>query len=297
MPVLSRGGHDFSRAEPAHVLRYDAAAMHRQYVHLDTRTLAYFDSAPGEHHANVLLLIHAFPLGAGMWEGQLKALPAGWRLLAPDLRGFGGSTIADPDDSPSMDDYASDVIDLLRELQIESAVIGGCSMGGYAAMALARLAPAMVRAMVLIDTRATADTPEGRANRRSMLALLDREGPTGVARDMMPKLLGKTTRDDRHDVEPLVRRLAKQQSAAALRGGIQRMMSRADSSSVLQQLTVPLLVIVGEEDVLTPPDDARKIAALCQSAQLVVLPRTGHLPNLEHPEAFNDVLRTFLAAL
>jgi pimeloyl-ACP methyl ester carboxylesterase len=271
--------------------------MHRQYVHLDSRTIAYFDSAPGEQAANTLVLIHAFPLGAGMWEGQHKALPAGWRLIAPDLRGFGGSTIQQSDDTPSMDDYAHDVIDLLKELKVSSAVIGGCSMGGYAAMAVARLAPTMLRALILIDTRASADSPEGRANRRTMLALLDREGPTGVARDMMPKLLGKTTLNDRQDVEPLVRRLVKGQSAAALRGGIQRMMARPDSASVLQQLTVPMLIVAGEEDVLIPPDDARAVAALNPRARLVLLPGTGHLPNLEDPKAFNEVLVEFLSAL
>jgi pimeloyl-ACP methyl ester carboxylesterase len=271
--------------------------MHRQYVHLDSRTIAYFDSAPAEKDANVVVLIHAFPLGAGMWEGQSKALPPGWRLLAPDLRGFGGSTISDPDDSPSMDDYAADVIDLLNELEVRSAVIGGCSMGGYAAMAVARIAPQLVRALILIDTRSTADTPEGRANRRSMLALLDREGPSGVARDMMPKLLGKTTLETRHDIEPLVRRLIKQQSVSAVRGGIQRMMARPDASATLQQLTVPALVIVGDEDVLTTPDDARQMTALMDKAQLLVLPQTGHLPNLEQTQAFNDALHRFLSTL
>ena len=271
--------------------------MHRQYVHLDSRTIAYFDSGPGDHDAHVLVLIHAFPLGAVMWEGQVKALPPGWRLIAPDLRGFGGSTIGDPDDAPSMDDYGVDVIDLLRELNITSAVIGGCSMGGYAALSVARQAPSLLRALVLIDTRATADTPEGRANRRSMLALLDREGPSGVARDMMPKLLGRTTLDERHDVEPLVRRLVKQQSASAVRGGIQRMMERPDASSTLQQLSVPVLIVVGEEDILTPPEDAKRMAALSTNAQLVVLPRAGHLPNLEDPQAFNETLSAFLSAL
>jgi pimeloyl-ACP methyl ester carboxylesterase len=205
--------------------------------------------------------------------------------------------MAEPDESPTIDDYATDVIDLLNELGISRAVIGGCSMGGYAAMALARLAPALVRALVLIDTRASADSPEARANRRSMLALLDREGPSGVARDMMPKLLGKTTLDSRPDVEPLVRRLVKQQSAAALRGGIRRMMQRPDSSTVLQQLSVPMLIIVGEEDVLTPPEDARKMQALNAGAELVVLPRAGHLPNLEQPQLFNDRLHAFVSAL
>jgi 3-oxoadipate enol-lactonase len=130
-----------------------------------------------------------------------------------------------------------------------------------------------------------------------MLALLEREGPSGVARDMMPKLLGRTTLDERHEIEPFVRRLIKQQSAAALRGGILRMMSRPDSTSMLQQLTVPTLIIVGTEDVLTPPDDARKMASLAPQAQLVEIPQAGHLPNLEDPRAFNDALAAFLAAL
>ena len=268
--------------------------MHRQYVHLGARTISYFDSAPGDGRANVLVLVHAFPLGAAMWEPQLKVVPSGWRLIAPDLRGFGGSTISDPDDAPSMDDYAADVVDLLRALSIHAAVVGGCSMGGYSVMALARQAPELLRALVLIDTRATADTSEGRANRRGMLALLDREGPPGVARDMIPKLLGRTTLEERPEIEPFVRRLIKQQSGAALRGGIHRMMVRPDSSAVLEQLAVPMLVMVGEEDILTPPDDARKMFALNRNAQIVVLPRAGHLPNLEQPGVFNEALSSFL---
>jgi 3-oxoadipate enol-lactonase len=167
-------------------------------------------------------------------------------------------------------------------------------MGGYAVMAIARRAPELVRALVLIDTRATADTSEGRANRRGMLALLEREGAPGVARDMMPKLLGKTTLDERPEIEPFVRRLIKQHSGAALKGGIYRMMGRPDSSAVLEQLAVPILVMVGEEDILTPPDDARKMFALNRHARIVVLPRAGHLPNLETPGAFNEALSSFL---
>lgn len=271
--------------------------MHRQYVHFDSRTISYFDSAPGARDARVLVLIHAFPLGAGMWEGQLKALPQGWRLVAPDLRGFGGSSIPDAEENPTMDDYATDVLDVLRELGITSAVVGGCSMGGYATFAVLRRAPTLARALILIDTRASADTPEGRANRRSMLALVDREGPSGVARDMIPKLLGKTTLHERPDVEPLVRRLIKQHSSAALRGAIRRMMQRPDSSPLLGELAVPALVVVGEEDVLTPPDDSRKMADSLGKAQLVVLPNTGHLPNLEQPKPFNETLNRFLGQL
>ena len=271
--------------------------MHRQFVHVASRTISYFDSAPGARDARVVLLLHAFPLGAGMWEGQLKVMPPGWRLIAPDLRGFGGSSMPLPDERPSMDDYATDVLDVVNDLGITAAVVGGCSMGGYALFALMRRAPQLAKALILVDTRTGADTPEGRGNRRNMLALLDREGPSGVARDMMPKLLGKTTLQERPDVEPLVRRLIKQHSADALRGAIQRMIGRTDSSDVLQASDLPRLVIVGEEDTLTPPEEARKMVEGHTGSTLVVMPRTGHLPNLEQPTAFNEHLTAFLSRL
>lgn len=271
--------------------------MRRRYLSFDSRAISYFDSAPGDDSAKVLVLLHAFPLGAGMWDGQMKALPPGWRLIAPDLRGFGGSSIEESEDNPAMDDYAADVLEVLDHLRVSSCVLGGCSMGGYAVFAVLRRAPALARGVILVDTRAGADTPEGRANRRNMLALLEREGPAGVGQDMMPKLLGKTTLEERPQVEPLVRRLIKQQSPEAIRGGIRRMMSRPDSSDVLQQLTAPTLVVVGEEDALTPPDEARKMVSLCQDATLVVVPRAGHLPSLEQPAAFNDAMNGFLDRL
>jgi pimeloyl-ACP methyl ester carboxylesterase len=269
--------------------------VQRQYVHVHGRTIAYFDSAPGDRAARVLVLVHAFPLGAGMWEGQAKALPAGWRLIAPDMRGFGGSSLPNPDTTPTIDDYADDVTDVLRELGIQAPVIGGLSMGGYITFAVLRRHPSLARAVVLADTRASADTLEGRANRRSMLAIVEREGPSGVARDMMPKLLGRTSRDTRPDVEPLVRRLIKQQSPHAIRAAILRMMDRPDSFATLQTVTVPTLVVAGEEDTLTPVDDSRKMHAALANAELVIIPAAGHLANLEAPGAFNSALSGFLA--
>ena len=270
--------------------------MHRQYLHVDNRTIAYLDSAPSDATARAILLIHAFPLSASMWEPQFKTLPSGWRLIAPDLRGFGGSTI-EQQSEPSIDDYAIDVIDLLKELNVQSAVLGGCSMGGYTSFAVMRKAPNIARAMVLVDTRAGADTPEGRANRRSMLALVDREGASGVAKDMVPKLLGKTTREARPDLESNIRRLIKQQSAPAIRGAVLRMMDRPDSFASLKQISVPTLVVVGDEDTLTPPAEAQKMVDALPQSELVILPATGHLANLEQPEAFNRAFHSFLSRL
>lgn len=271
--------------------------MTRQYCHVGSRTVAYLDSAPGDTALRTYVMLHAFPIGANQWEPQMRSVPAGWRLITPDLRGFGGSTEPDSLSALAISDYAGDVADLLEELSISRAVIGGLSMGGYAALALLQSAPHLIEALVLADTRATADTPEGRANRRNMLALVDREGPSGVAREMMPKLLGKTTRELNPAIEAQVRRLIKQQSPVAIRGAIHRMMHRPDSTALLSQVTVPTLVIVGEEDELTPPEESRRIAEAVAGATLVTIPAAGHLSNLEQPDAFNAALNGFLAKL
>jgi 3-oxoadipate enol-lactonase len=271
--------------------------MTRQYCRIGSRTIAYLDSAPGDHDLRALVLLHAFPIGANLWEPQMRSIPAGWRLITPDLRGFGGSTELDSLSALSMADYADDVADLLEELAIKRAVIGGCSMGGYATLALYQARPELFQAMVIANSRAGADSPEARANRRNMLALVDREGPQGVARDMMPKLIGKTTHEHNAGVEATLRRLIKQQSPVAIRSAIHRMMHRADSTPWLPELKVPVLVITGEEDEMIPVDESRRMASAIPGATLVVIPGAGHLANLEQPDAFNNALSTFLNTL
>ena len=269
--------------------------MTRQYCHIGSRTIAYLDSAPGARDLRTVVLLHAFPLGAGMWEPQLRSVPKGWRLITPDLRGFGGST--SDNGTPTMDDYAVDAMGLLGELGVSRAVVGGCSMGGYATFALLKRAPDLAIGVVLSDTRMGADSPEGRANRRSMLALVDREGPSGIARDMMPKLIGETTRTTDPTVESTIRRFIKQQSPEGIRTAIQRMMDRVDATPVVSAVRVPTLVIVGEEDQLTPVEESRRLAEAIPGARLEIIPQAGHLPNLEQPDRFNVVLTRFLEDL
>jgi pimeloyl-ACP methyl ester carboxylesterase len=271
--------------------------MTRQYSHIGSRTIAYLDSAPGQKDLRALVLLHAFPIGANLWEPQIKSIPDGWRLITPDLRGFGGSTELDSASVISMSDYADDVVDLLNELEVTRAVVGGCSMGGYAALALYQSRPDLFDGLVLANTRAGADSPEARANRRNMLALVDREGPSGVAREMMPKLLGKTTHEAKPDAEATVRRLIKQQSPIAVRNAIQRMMHRNDSMPLLARVSVPTLVITGTEDEMIPVEESRRMAGAIPGARLVIIPGAGHLANLEQPAAFNAALNEFLAAL
>ena len=141
-----------------------------------------------------VVLLHAFPLSADMWRPQLERVPEGWRFIAPDLRGFGRSLPPEGGSDMTMDDYAADVLCLMDGLEIEDAVIGGLSMGGYVTFAMFRQAPSRFTGMILADTRSQADTPQAREGRVQLRELLAKDGPRGVADQMLPKLLSEAAR-------------------------------------------------------------------------------------------------------
>jgi pimeloyl-ACP methyl ester carboxylesterase len=243
----------------------------------------------------VVVWLHAFPLSSAMWTDQLESVPVGWRMIAPDLAGFGGTN--DHTGPPSIDDFARDFDRLLDALSLEQVVVGGLSMGGYAAFAIHRLAPERLRGLILADTKSTADAPAAREGREAMLRVVERQGSVGVADEMLPKLLGGSTRRARPSIEARVRALIEANPAEGLRRAIVRLRDRPDASSQLADIRVPVLVIVGEEDGLTPVDDARAIVAGTSDTRLAILPEAGHLSNIENPASFNAALRPWLAGL
>ena len=247
-----------------------------------------------------LLLLHAFPLSADQWLPQLHRVPPGWQFVAPDLRGFRGvgpAFVPTGLDDVTMDDYAEDVVALMNHLDIARAVICGLSMGGYVAFALMRRIPDRVFGLVLADTRAAADSAEGRAGRDAMRALLQRDGPAGVARVMLPRLLGETARRDQPDLGDVVQGMIAANAPEAMAAAIAAMKARPDSTPLLSTLACPTLVICGDEDILTPPRESEAMAAAMAAASFVRLPGAGHLSNLEAPLAFNRALGHFLAGL
>ena len=246
-----------------------------------------------ERLRGVLVLLHAFPLNARMWEGQLALADAGWRVIAPHFRGFDGDT-GDPP-ATSLEDYAGDVIDLLDALHIKQAVAAGLSMGGYTAFAMLRHAARYVQALVLADTRPEADTSEAIEGRRKMLELVQARGPAAVAEEMLPKLLGETTRRTRPDVVDRVRTLVLSNSAVAVAGAVRAMMTRPDSTPLLSTIHVPVLSLDGDEDTVTPPAIAEQMHGGIAGSELTIIAGAGHLSNLEQPEAFNGALAHFLA--
>jgi 3-oxoadipate enol-lactonase len=238
-----------------------------------------------------LVLIHAFPLNARMWAPQQTLTEHGWRVIAPTLRGFDGDT---RDPGQSMDDYAGDVFDLLDALHIGDAVIGGLSLGGYVTFAMFRYAPRYFRGMVLADTRPQADTPEGLEARRKMLALLNEKGTQAVADDMIPKVLGETTKATMPELAATVEELILVNSTACVAGALNALMTRPDSTPLLRSIHCPTLILVGAEDTITPPTLSQGMHEAIGGSELTIIPSAGHAANLEQPAAFNAALAHFL---
>jgi pimeloyl-ACP methyl ester carboxylesterase len=235
-----------------------------------------------------MVLLHAFPLDAAMWHPQFAAAPPGWRILAPDVPGFGESDDREP--PVSMDDFADSVLGLLDALGLHRVLLAGLSMGGYAALAILRRDPARVGALVLADTRAEADSEQARAGREALLARLEADGPAGIADEMAPRLLGPTARRERPELYALVREQISRNGREGIRNAIVRMRDRPDSTPILGTIRCPALVVVGEEDAVTTPVTARSLQAAIPGARLAVIPAAGHLSNLENPAAFNAAL-------
>ncbi len=234
------------------------------------------------------MLLHAFPLTGEMFEPQWTALVGRARFIVPDLRGFGGS-----DTGPSLSEMgtmADDVLALLEHLGIDSAVVGGVSMGGYASLALLRNDPGRVRALVLADTQTSPDDAPARERRETTAREILDGGPTALL-PSVDKLLGPSASTElRARVTAWITGGSPEGFAAAQRG----MALRSDARDILARFGGPVLVVVGTDDVLTPPPKARAMADLVPGAELVEIPGAGHLSNLEQPVAFNAALVRFL---
>jgi 3-oxoadipate enol-lactonase len=256
---------------------------------IDGATIEY-DTAGG---GPALLLFHAFPLGLFMWDAQAEALAATHRVVRFDARGFGGSG---PGQGPlTMERIADDGAALLDHLGIEQAVVGGCSMGGYAAFAFVRRHPQRLLGLVLQDTRAGADTAEAKANRAALAAKVLAEGSGAAVEAFLPKLLGETTHRERPDLVASLRKRILATPSLAIASALHGLAARTDSRETLPTIAVPTLVLVGAEDALTPPSEAALLAAAIPRARFDVIPGAGHLANLENPAAVNAALGSFLA--
>lgn len=241
-----------------------------------------------------LLFVHGFPFDHALWDHQLKTFP-GWMRIAPDLRGTGASDA--PADGYSMARYADDLIHVLNALDVAAAVACGQSMGGYVIFELLRRHRSRLRAAILCDTRAEADTEDGRRGREEMIAVARSGGAEAVAEMMIPTLLAPATRAERPEVETFVREMIGRTPVAGLVGAIQSMRDRVDSTPLLADLRLPVLVLVGESDAITNPDTGAAMAGKIKGARFATVAGAGHLPPLEQPFVTTRLVADFLKSV
>jgi pimeloyl-ACP methyl ester carboxylesterase len=244
-----------------------------------------------------VVLLHAFPLSSLMWAAQREALAGlGHRVLAPDLRGFGTAPLGAVE--PSLDAVVDDVVALLDRHGIDRVTLGGLSMGAYVAMAFLHRHPQRVRALMLVSTKARADTDAEKATRATLAAHVGTdEARTRLLTALLPDLVGASTRRQRPAVVEAVRSMMLAAPAASVAWALRAIAGRRDSVDTLRGARVPALVAVGAEDVLSPPDDAAAMTRVIPSARLAVVPRAGHLLALERPAALTSLMAGFLRGL
>lgn len=232
-----------------------------------------------------VVLLHAFPYSPAMWAGQLEAVK-GHPVLSPDILGF-----------ESLESAAAHVLVEMDNLGWQKAVFVGLSMGGYVIFRLWNLEPERFAGMVLADTRATPDTLEGARLRLEQAERIRREGMQFFPEATLKGHLGATTHARRPELVAQIRQAQLEADPSRVAKSLEALAARPDSVPLLSSISVPALVLVGEEDTLTPPAEARQMAAQIPDSRMLILPEAGHLSNLENPKAFNTALRGFLAEL
>jgi pimeloyl-ACP methyl ester carboxylesterase len=252
--------------------------------------IAFEDRGAG----TVLVLLHAFPLDSSMWRSQVADLASHHRVIAPDFPGFGGSAVSA---GLTVDSAADILAELLDHLGVnERVIVGGLSMGGYVALAFARLYPQRLGSLILADTKADPDDDAGRTARDKSIQLVADKGLHALVDQLVPKLLSPATAAQKPNVVKTFREIATRQPVEGIVAALKALRDRPDANPGLPHIAVPTLVLVGEQDGITPPDKAKVLADSIPNARLVSIPDAGHLANLENESAFNAAVREFLGS-
>lgn len=250
-------------------------------------TLAYETKGSG---GTPLLLVHGFPLTSAMWRPQIDALSESRRVIAPDLPGFGQT----PGAAASMDAYAETLRELLDALDVQRVVLAGFSMGGYVALAFLRLYAERVAGLVLVDTKAGADSDDVKKGRYAMAERARAEGKQIVIEAMMPRLVSASTLANRPDVVKAVRDVEAGATLDGIVGALTAMAERPSSVGDLAGIAVPALIIVGAEDPITPPADAQAMDAAIPDAHLATIANAAHMTTLEQPAEVSAAIAEWL---
>lgn len=246
-----------------------------------------------EGEGPVILFVHGFPLNHTMWQAQIAEFSKTHRVIAPDLRGFGGTDGALY--SVSMEQFADDLADLLEALPVRVPVtFCGLSMGGYIGWQFVQRHPARVSKLIICDSRAAADSPEAAANRLKMADIVLKEGPEPVAWAMMPKLFAQCSTEQCPQIVASVRQMVMTSNPVAIAAAHRGMAVRPDVTAWLPSLKLPTLIICGEHDAISPTAEMKNVSEQIPGAQYVQIPTAGHMSPMEQPEQVNAAIRQFV---
>lgn len=241
-----------------------------------------------EGRGPALVLLHAFPLHAAMWRPQ-ASLSQRYSVVTPDVPGFGRSRLVAP--IPDLSALARALHSRLRDLGFQHAIVAGCSMGGYLAFALLRVAPQFITGLALINTRAAADSEQARTRRYATIDRVQREGVAFLANEWPQSALSPVTMHERPEVVSAVRDIVRDATCDGVSGALQAMAQRPDATPQLAAIRVPTIVVHGVDDPIIPLAEAKGMAEAIRGATFIEVPRTGHLPNMEEPASVMNALR------
>lgn len=251
----------------------------------------------GEGNQPALVFIHAFPLCSRMWDPQIDEFKAKYRVIVYDLRGFGFSDVHDT--HLTIDSHVEDLLSVMQSLKIDKPVLCGISMGGYIALRAMELHPDKFKAAILCDTKSEADSNQPKIARAAQINQIKSGGRSIFSENFLKNALGEIAEEDQ-EKKKVAARLAEilsWQKDEGITGALLTLAARTDTTEFLEKLDIPVLVIVGENDRLTPPEYSKMLYSKIRSAKLAVIQGAGHFPNMEKPEAFNKEINNFLNSL
>jgi 3-oxoadipate enol-lactonase len=239
-----------------------------------------------------IVLIHAFPLSGRMWKFQTEILAnAGFRVILPDLPGFGGNTQLSQ--RFSIEEMAAQILQILDSLNIKKAIFGGLSMGGYVLFNLFRLAPEKVSALIFCDTTYSADTMEKRNSRFELISKIENQGSGALIENMLPNLISDQTKQNNPELKTELEEIFLKVNPDSAINALRSMAERKDNADILNKISVPTLLIFGEFDKVTNLENARVMDQTISDSELAIIENAGHYSNLEQPQQFNAAILNF----
>lgn len=255
--------------------------------------MSYFDE--GSPTASPVVFIHGFPFDKSTWMGQLDLLKDEYRVIAYDVRGHGQSDSGT--ETFTISQFVSDLFLLMDSLEIKKTTLCGLSMGGYIALAASKQEPQRIASLILCDTQCAADTEEAKIKRKDTILAVEANGLKQYATDSLEKLFSKKSLTENRTVVSSIEETILQTPTETITKTLMALANRSETCLSMHAIKVPVLILVGAEDQITPPEAAQKMHKLIPQSELKIIEDAGHLSNLESPEIFNKHLQTFLRSL